>query len=387
MTPLRGSLRGRAAATVCALWLACIGCGASGEVRGESAGQDPEALPETKLRVRTEPVRRGRLEAAESVTGTIRAFHRATLTAETQGRVLARRVLPGAHVAAGELLLELEASRVELEQSRAAASLQAARTVLAHAERELARGEKLIAEAAISAQRLDDLRHAVDRARDELALAKVNRDTAARNLADTRILAPFAGTLDSFDVNVGDFVAPGTPVATLVDLSRVRIFGGVTAREAARLSAGSEARVAFADLGGEHFSATLKSVGRVADRADGTYEIELWLENPAERIRDGMVARIELEDANREEYLLTRRAALLRSDGRPEVFVVERSGGRAIARLRTLRTGRSEGDWIEILEGLQEGDRVVIEGQFALAEGAAVHLDEDPAGLAADASP
>jgi membrane fusion protein (multidrug efflux system) len=387
MTPFRGCETGRAAAAACVLLLACIGCGASGDVRGEAPGQAPEPALETRLRVRAEPVQRGRLDAAQTVTGTIRAFHRATLTAETQGRVVARRVLPGAQVEARELLLELEASRFELEQGRAVASLQAARTVLAHAERELARGRRLIAESAISTQRLDDLQHAVDRARDELALAKVNRDTAARNLADTRILAPFSGTLDSFAVNVGDFVAPGTPVATLVDLSRLRVFGGVTAREAARLSAGSEARVSFADLGGEHFSATLKSVGRVADRADGTYEIELWLENPAERIRDGMVARIELPDASREEHLLTRRAALVRSDGRPEVFVVERSAGRAIARIRTLRTGRSQGDWIEVLEGLEEGDRVVTEGQFALADGSVVNLDEDPADVAADASP
>jgi multidrug efflux pump subunit AcrA (membrane-fusion protein) len=145
--------------------------------------------------------------------------------------------------------------------------------------------------------------------------------------------------------------------------------------------------VGFADLGGEHFSATLKSVGRVADPADGTYEIELWLENPAERIRDGMVARIELTDAILEEHLLTRRAALLRSDGRPEVFVVERIGGRAIARTRTLRTGRSQGDWVEVLDGLEEGDQVVTEGQFALADGSAVNLDEDPTDVAADASP
>jgi len=376
-----------AAAAAGALLLAGIGCGESGDAHGSVPGQAAEPIPEARLRVRAEPVRMGRLEIADSVTGTVRAFHRATLTAETQGRVLARRAEPGAPVEAGDLLLELEASRAQLELRRADASLQAARTVLAHAERELERGRKLVAESALSIQRLDDLELALDRARDELALAKVNRDTAERNMSDTRIRAPFSGTLDSLAVNVGDFVAPGTPVATLVDLSRVRIFGGVTAREAPRLSPGSVAQVAFADLGGERFDATLKSIGRVADSADGTYEIELWMDAPPARVRDGMVARIELPDEGREQHLLTRRAALLRSEGRPQVFVIERIGDRAIARTRTLRTGRSAGEWVEVLDGLETGDLVVYDGHFALADGSPVNLDEDPQGLTADASP
>mgnify|MGYP002046581546 CR=1 FL=1 len=121
-------------------------------------------------------------------------------------------------------------------------------------------------------------------------MAEVARDTAKRNFEDTQIAAPFDGTVDSIEVNVGDFVAPGTPVAKLVDLSRVRIFGGVTAKEAARLSPGAKANVSFADLGGEMFEATLKSVARVASSGDGTYGIELWMDDPAGKMRDGLVA-------------------------------------------------------------------------------------------------
>ena len=386
MTALRGTKKGMVAAAACALLFAGAGCGDSSNAHIGGSERDSESALETRLRVRAEPVRRAKLESAGSVTGTVRAFHRATVMAETQGRVVTRGVEPGARVEAGDLLIELEASRFELELARANASLRAARTVLAHAEREFERGKKLVAQSAISSQHLDDLRHGVDRGRDELALAKVNRDTAKRNLSDTRIAAPFAGTLDSLSVNVGDFVAPGTPVATVVDLSRVRIFGGVTAREAARLSAGSVARVSFADLGGEGFEAILQSVGRVADRAEGTYEIELWMDNSEDRMRDGLVARIELPDASREQLLLTRRGALVRSHGRPQVFVLERVGDRLIARTRALRTGRSEGDWVEVLDGLEEGDQVVYDGQFALEDGSVVNLEGDPLDVSADAS-
>ncbi len=351
------------------------GCGDSNAAHTPDSAANRLEAPITRLRVRVEPVRLARLAAGERVTGTVRAFHRATITAETQGRVLARVVEPGASIEAGGKIVELESSRFELELRRSEASLSAARTVLRHAEREFARAERLIAQKAMSTQQHDDLRHAVDRASDEITLSEVARDTARRNLADTRIAAPFDGTVDSIAVNVGDFVTVGTPVATLVDLSRVRIFGGVTAREAARLVVGTKARVSFADLGGLIFEATLESVGRVAASKDGTYGIELWMDDAEGRMRDGLVAQIELPDPDVELRLLARRAALLRRDGHAEVFIVEGEGEAAVGRTRRLRTGRSQGEWIEILEGLEEGDRVIWDGHFALADGTAVLVD------------
>ncbi len=223
---------------------------------------------------------------------------------------------------------------------------------------------------AISTQQYDELEHAVDRARDEVALAEVARDTAKRNLSDTRIAAPFAGTVDSIAVDVGDFVSAGTPVAVLVDLARVRIMGSVTAGEAARLVPGTTARVTFRDLGGTIFEARLESVARVASPTDGTYAIELHMDDPSGRLRDGLVATVELPDADSSPRLLTKRAALLRRSGHPEVFVIDGQGESAVARSRRVRTGRSAGEWIEVLDGLTEGERVVWDGHFALDDGA-----------------
>jgi RND family efflux transporter MFP subunit len=240
-----------------------------------------------------------------------------------------------------------------------------------------------VAKSAISEQRRDDLRHALDAARDAYLQAEVTRDTAARLLEDARIAAPFAGTVDSLLVDIGDFVAPGTPVATLIDLSRARVFAGVTAAQAARLEPGMRTSVVFAALGGLVQAAELRSVGRVANPRDGTYETELWIDAPDPRLRDGLVASIELRDVDDSAQPLAPRAALLRRSGRSEVFVIERSrDGEAIARSREVRTGRSSGDRVEILEGLRDGEKVVVEGHFALRDGSRVTLDEAPAAKA-----
>ena len=354
-----------------------LGCSDGiGSDRKAAEGSESDApLPPVRVRVRVDAVRLEPFAADEAVTGTVRAFHKATITAETQGRVLERMLEPGTPVKRGGVIIALESSRFELEVRRTAASLAAARTVLRHAERELARGDQLLRQKAISSQQHDDLTLAVDRARDEILLAEVARDTAKRNLEDTQIAAPFDGTVDSVAVNVGDFVAPGTPVATLVDLSRVRIFGGVTAKEAARLVPGTKARVSFADLGGEAFEAKLESVGRVASAGDGTYDIELWMDDSAGKMRDGLVARIELLDADERPTLIARRAALLRRNGHPEVFVVTNAAGENRAASRRVRTGRIHGEFVEVLDGLQAGDQVIWDGQFALGEGSVIVID------------
>ncbi len=333
---------------------------------------------ETRIRVRTAPVRSARLDHSERVVGVVRAFRKATVTAEAKGRVVARPVERGDHVEAGQLLVEIDDSRLELALRRAEATLRAKNTNLAHATREQARGERLVARSAISEQQRDDLQHALDRATDERDLATVERDSARRDLADARITAPFAGRVDDLRVDVGDYVSPGTPVAMLVELSRVRIFAGVTAIEAARLEPGSEAQVTFADLAGETFRGELRSIGQVADAHDGTYPLEVWVDDVAGRLRDGFVAEIEFPTTEEAPTLLAHRAALLQRGGRPEAFVIERDGDATLARLRAVRTGRSAGEWIEILDGLRVGDEVIIDGQFALRNGAAVTVDGAP---------
>jgi len=339
----------------------------------------PPALeaPEARVRVRTAEVRRERVGGTERVSGTVRAFHEATVTAETSGRIVQRHVERGDAVEAGDLLLELDASRLELDLRQAEATRAARETDLKHAAREYERGETLRKQSALSAQKRDDLRHALEAARDAHSLAEVARDKAKRMLEDSRITAPFAGSVDALHADVGDFVSVGTPVASVLDLSRVRVFCGVTAAEAARLEPGVRATASFAALGGHSQPAELRSVARSADPKDGTYAVELWIDDPDPRLRDGMVASLELTEDERHLRTVAPRAALLRKSGRSQVYVVERGGAgpNGVARAKPVRTGRTLGDLIEVLEGVSAGDEVVIEGHFALRDGLPVAID------------
>ena len=76
----------------------------------------------------------------------------------------------------------------------------------------------------------------------------------------------------------------------------------------------------------------------------------------------------------------------MRRNGQPVVFVIEHVGNKSVARIRTLRTGRSQGEWVEVLDGLEEGDAVVYDGHFALEDGSIVNLEGSPQNVTANAS-
>lgn len=350
---------------------------------GDGAG-GPETTPplaaeqfQTGVHVRTAAVTIGQLSARDEVSGLVHAFHKATITAETSGRVVERLVERGDAVEKGQLLFQLDASRASLELDQTVATVRLRETDVTHAKRELARGLKLLERNAISEQRRDDLQYEVDQAENQAALARVARDTARRALADSNIEAPFAGVVESTEVDTGDFVSAGTPVLSLVELSRVRLRAGVTAAEASTLQAGMKAQATFAALGGQSQPALLKSVGLVADPADGTYDVEFWVDNEAGRLREGMLANVTLPVFEREPSPLVPRRALIRRDGHMAVFLVEPNGSGDHARARVVRMGRSQGDWVEILEGLSGGELVVVDGHFALADGARVTFEPE----------
>lgn len=376
-----GELRRRPSALVIAVAaLAALG-GALGTL--SSADEEPQpaaraAEPSTArppMRVRVATVREARVERGGSVSGVIHAFRNTAISAEAAGRVVERLAEPGDAVVVDQPLLQLDATRLELALEQARANLRARRVDRSEARRELERGKSLVAGNSLSESRLDALRFAVERAESAVALAEVSLQTAQRALADSTVRAPFAGTVESVEVGVGDYLTPGRPVARLVDLSTGKLRAGVTASEAGLLAVGARTSAVFEDLGAAVLDGEVRSVGRVADPATGTYTVEVWLDNSDGRLRDGMVAQLQLPLGNEEPRPVVPRSALIRRDGRVSVFVVEDGAGGATARARPVRIGRSSGERVEILEGARVGDRVVIDGLFALRDGAPVLVE------------
>lgn len=336
--------------------------------------QPDAAAIEARVRVRAVAVERGRLDELGDATALVQPFALARVAAETGGRVKARKVDRGSVVDEGALLVELDASRARIALDQANATLSARQTDREQAERERDRTGKLHERESVAAATFDRSSYQANAAAAAEQVARYGKQAAADALRDAKVSAPFAGTIAEFHVELGEFVGPGSPLVTLVDLTRVRLHVGVTATEAADLRIGDRLDVRFGELGGRTLVGELHSISPLADARSGTYTAELWLDNPDGLLRQGMIGRVDLtpdSQSERVENLLIPRAAVLRREGEFSVWVVVE--GKAEARKVAL--GRADERRIEVLEGLALGEVVVIEGGFALREGAALELE------------
>jgi RND family efflux transporter MFP subunit len=301
----------------------------------------------------------------------VQSERKSRVGAEVPGRIVSRKVDRGSVVRKGQLLIQLDDSKLLLERARVQASVDAARTQAAFAAAELARAEAL--GDALASSALDQARRADDLAGEAFDQTAIALATIDRTLQDTRITAPFAGIVADRYAEVGDIVAPGMPLLSLVTVDPILVQVGVSAAEAARLKPGSAAQVVFADVGGRTGEAELLAVGRVPDPLTGTYLAEFRVANPNGDLREGMVAHVT-DTSEPTRALLIPRAALIDHDGGPAVFVVV-AGTPDVARVRAVQLGRQDPTRVEVVSGLVVGERVVVAGQFALAEGIAVTVE------------
>lgn len=345
-------------------------CG--GDSQGSTAqGASGVTLGEVRTRVGTARAQSARLSLDRDYTGVVTPFRKAMVAAEVGGRVVERLVEPGDLVSEGDALIVLDDARARIAKDRAEASLEARRVELVDATRNLERGQQLAQSGAISDRELDALSLASDRARAALQVGEAALRDAAKNLEDTRVLAPFDGRVEVVSVQVGDFLAPGRNVASVIDFSKARVRVGVTAGEAASLSPGAPVRIGFEAIRRGSVEGRIKSVGHSA--ADqGMFPVEVWIEGEAASgLREGMVASVALSSARKSPQIVVPASAVFRRDGATHLFRVEADSR---ARLVAVTTGLASGGRVEITSGLSVGDEVITHGQFALGDGAPVEV-------------
>ncbi len=324
----------------------------------KAAAPSREASIAADLAVGVAPAARRRIETSLTRAGTIQASNDVVVVSETAGRVLAVPADVGDKLRAGAVLARID-DELKL------ASFRAAEAALEKARRDQARFETLVEQKSATAAELEGVRLA-------FKAAEAQHMAARRQYQDCEIKTPIAGEVASRFVNVGSTVGPGTPIAEVVDLSKLKIVLSVAEKEAYALRAGDPASVSLDVYPGRPFPGSIRSIGAKAD--DGhTFPVEVNLDNSAERpLRAGLFARVKLAPQSGRDVLAIPREALAGSIRVPTVFVVE--GG--IARLRTIVLGDESGDFLEVREGLAEGDKVVISGQGNLKDGTAVSVIE-----------
>ncbi len=326
---------------------------------GEAFVPPPEAVTSAKVEaVAWEPT--------TPAIGTLVAERGVVLAAELPGRVQEIAFEAGTSVKRGAVLVRLDASAEETQLAAAEATASLARLVRDRA-RKLRAGE---------ANAQADLDAAEARAKEADATVANLRVTIAKKT----IRAPFDGRIAIRQVELGQFVSPGTPVASLQSVSPIHADFWLPQQALAELRPGQRTRLSTDAFPGVAWDGEITTVNPEVDPSTRNVRVRATFQNPDGRLRPGMFAKVEVRSAEPREVLTIPATAVVFAPYGDSVFAIEEgkdAAGRrsTVARQKFVRTGERRGDLVAVVSGLKAGETVVSSGAFKLRNGATVAVN------------
>lgn len=306
---------------------------------------------------------RKELSFTVSAAGTVRPQRQVTVSAEIPGRVVSAPARRGSMVRAGDELVRLDDREFRLQISEASSSITSEQVELAREDYE--RKQRLFSDGAATRSALDQSKTRY------LGLESTYRSTQARisqleeRAAKTRIRAPMTGMVARLEVEPGEFVSPGMPVAVIEDMTEVLVVVEVADRDVVRLRPLQVVEATSDAFPGRIFSGVVERVDSAANPVTRAFEVEARIANPDGELRSGMIISLRVLLEKRSALVVPTEALLDVSGETAKVLVVSNGVVRSTGVGVGLRSDREA----ELLSGLAEGDEVILAGHDRLRDG------------------
>jgi membrane fusion protein (multidrug efflux system) len=330
---------------------ACKGGGDGKSKDGkDAANKGPEAVP-----VEIANATRRSIAASYIGTAALDARGEAQVVAKTSGLALQVFAEVGQQVRAGQVLVRIDSERATLQVAQSDSQVR-------KLQANFARAQQLASQKMVSANDLDQIRYDLENARASNRLARLE-------LSYTRVVAPISGVIAERSIKPGNLVQINTPIMRIVDVSRLEATLNAPEREIETLKAGQTVQLSVDALPGKTFEGHIDRVSPVVDAGSGTFRVVCAFAGGG-LLQPGMFARIRINYDQRANALVIPRTALLEDGSEPAVYTIRANKANRIP----VKLGSIDGQWVEVISGLKEGESVVVAGKSALREGSAVQV-------------
>lgn len=318
--------------------------------------------------VDVDTVKTGRIIETREAVGTVRAYESITVTAKVSGVVAKISFDEGQKVKAGDILVEFDADERRADIEQAAAETRRAEAQRNEIRTRLERAIALRRTGAGTEAQVDDLTAQVRTLESAVSSAEARRKGAEARLEDLVVRAPFAGRLGTRSVSLGAYVSPGTRITTLDDLTRVRLDFAVPENLLGQLKTGQVVRARSAAFGERSFEGKVSVIDPRVDPVTRTARLTAEFNNADEALRPGMFLSVMLEVTNKENAVVVPEEAVVSEGLRHILFTVKDN----VVDRRVVRLGHRQEGRVEIVEGVQPGETIVIRGVQRVRAGAQV---------------
>jgi membrane fusion protein (multidrug efflux system) len=319
-----------------------------------SAPQPPAVIASAEVQSETR-------SSALSAVGSLVANQGVFVSNEVAGTVKTIAFESGRQVSEGDLLLQLDD---EVDRADLAALVTAQRL----AEVTYQRLQKLVKEKTVSQSSYDEAKAAYEGA---VALSAAKRASIAKKA----IRAPFSGQLGIRQVDIGQYLAPGSQIVSLQALDPIYVDYSLPERHLGEIHEGQIVKVTVEAFPQQVFEGRITAINPRIETGTRSIKIRATLANADTRLKPGMFAEVETQLPAKEGVLTLPERAVVYNPYGNAVFVIEEKEGQLMVTNRQIRTGAVVNGRVEIIEGLNAGDRVVADGHNKLRNGQAVSID------------
>lgn len=307
-----------------------------------------------------------------SVSGKIKAVNSADLSTRMMGYVTKATVNVGDKVKRGQLLISINNTDLQAKKGQINAGIIQAKTAFNNAEKNYNRFKNLFASNSIAQKEMDDMTANYEMAKAGLESANQMKNEINAQFEYANITAPFSGVITSKNIEVGDMANPGMPLISIETPGDFEVIAMVPESEISKINKGTAVIVLVKSIN-KTLKGNVEEVSTSAKNTGGQYLVKINLEKTDATILSGMFSTVQfpVDKKNSSESILIPADAIVTNGQLSGVYIISENN---TAMLRWLRLGRTFGDQVEILSGLNADESYIVSADGKLFNGAKVSV-------------
>jgi RND family efflux transporter MFP subunit len=345
-----------------------------------SCGKDKKELTNTEapIAVKVSGISADNQSEFVTASGKIEAENSANVSTRMMGYVTKINVKVGQKVNAGQLLVSINNTDLQAKKAQVDASILQATAGYNNAKKDYERFVALFAQQSASQKELDDMTSRYEMAKASLEGAKQMRNEVMAQFNYSNITAPFSGVVTNTFVKEGDMANPGMPLVSIEGTNQMQVTAMVSESDITAIQNGMKAKVLVKSTN-EEFSGTVTEVSSSAKNTGGQYLVKLNLSKIDKKVLAGMFVNVQFpilnktkETTNSTDKVVVPESALVHQGQLTGIYTI---GNENTAILRWLRIGKSFGNQVEVLSGLNSNEQYIVSAEGKLYNGAKVKID------------
>ncbi|MFZ5967306.1 MAG: efflux RND transporter periplasmic adaptor subunit [Bacillota bacterium] len=349
------------------------GC-AKGDDTAASIEEEKNGQKQTKEEeityIRVEPVSVMDFYDVLSLPGTLIPQEEVMITAKVNGMVNDVVGDMGQKVSKGQTLCKIDDTLFKLQYNKASAGLNAEKIKYDNLQKTYERMKVLYESQALSQSEFENIESQLHMEKEQLKLMESDYTLASENLAYTNVKSPISGIISEKNVLVGESIGPGSRLFTVVGIDSLYVEIGVAEKDVGIIKTGQKVTMKIDALGGKKLEGSISHVGPVSNSESKTYPVKVSVKNSDGTLKPGMFATVEIMLNSHKGVLGVSKDAIMNENGMDYVFV-EKSGK---AYRKNIKVGTTDEKYVEVTEGLNKEDKVIVVGKESLKDGSIVEV-------------